>query len=286
MLLNAFVAANVPSGIRGSRDFTGDRGWIYIGNQLLRLLESRGLFQFGRKKETGVEVDDEYWITIPSDLRTVDRIYYRPSIEYTEKEHRYQHEIVNGKIKLWTPFDKKASPDSFTLSDGSTTTIKINDADATADLWNDYLLKLTDGTYSGDFIIISDTAAADGGTAVLTFLHTQDNTIDSTTGYLTDEFLMLRYIATYTDMSAANSEIPLDDMYESIFENWFCYKALAITDKRRAAYKKEFEEELDRLEDEQYTPTPDQARPEGRSLPGLEDCTAYGDADSEYIGDD
>lgn len=284
--LNTFIAAHVPQTIRGSRDFTGNRGWIYIGNQLLRLLESRGLFQFGRRKETGVEVDDDYWITIPSDLRTVDRIYYPPSIHWSEKSVRYQHEIVNGKIKLYTPFDKKASPDSFTLSDGSTTTIKINDTDCTADLWNDYLLKLTNGTYSGDFIIISDTAAADGGTAVLTFLHTQDNTIDSTTGYLTDTYLMLRYTATYTDLAAAGNEIPVDDKYESIFEPWFCYKALPITDNRRAGYKAEFEEELDRLETEQYTPTPDQVRPQGRSLPGYEECEEYEDADSEYIGDD
>lgn len=284
--LNTFIAAHVPQTVRGSRDFTGDRGWIYIGNQLLRLLESRGLFQFGRKKETGVEVDDNYWITIPSDLRTVDRIYYPPSIHYSEKEYRYKHSIVNGKIKLWAPFDKKASPDTFTLSSGSTTQITINDADCTADLWNDYLLKLTNGTYSGDFIIIGDTAAAGGGVAVLDFLHTQDNTIDSTTGYLTDEYLMLRYNAIYTDFAAANTEIPLDAMYESIFENWFCFKALSHSDKRRAGYKKEFYEDLEMLETEQYTPTPDQVRPEGRSLPGYEPCDEYEDADSDYIGDD
>ena len=285
MQLNDFVAANVPAGIRGGRDFTGNRGWIYIANNLLRYLESRGLFQLGRRKERGVEVDDSYWITIPSDFRAPIRIYYPPQIHYSEKNYTYHPEIINGKIKLWAPFDKKASPDSFTLSAGSTTTIKINDADATADLWNDYLLKLTDGTYSGDFILIADTAAVAGGTSVLTFLHTQDNTIDSTAGYLTDEFLMLKYIAEYTDVAAASDEIPVDDRYESIFENWLCYKALPPDDKRRAVYKKEFQEELDRLEDEQFTPTADQARPEGRSLPGYEDCDVFADADSDYIGE-
>lgn len=284
--LNTFIAANVPQTIRGSRAFDGDRGWIYIGNQLLRLLESRGLFYLGRIKERGVEVNDDYWITLPTDFRAIQRIYFPPSIHYSEKEYRYQYEIVQGKIKLWAPFDKKASPDTFTLSEGSTTTIKINDADATADLWNDYLLVLTNGTYSGDTIIISDTAAAAGGTSTLTFLHTQDNAIDSTTGYLTDQFLMLRYLAKYTDMSAYDDEIPVNDSYESIFEPWFCYKALSPADKRRKTYKQEFEEELDRLEDEQYTPAPDQARPEGRSLPGYELCDEYENADSDYIGDD
>lgn len=284
--LNDYVVDHVPGNVRGTRSFTGDRGWIAIANSLLRKLEQKGLFFMGRKKEVGVEVDDDYWITPPTNYRKPFRIYYPPKIHYSEKDIGYSHELVNGRIKLYVPFDKDDDPDTFTLSSGSTTVISINDADATADLWKDHLLILTNGTYSGDTIIIGSNAVVGGGVSVCTFLHTQDNIINSTAGYLTDTFLMLKYLAKFTDISAYDGEIPINDAYEEILEPWLCYKALPPGDKRRKTYKQEFLEELQSAEDEQYTPNPDQARPIARSLPGYEDCTEYEGAHNRYVGDD
>lgn len=286
MQLNTFVASYLPNDIRYTRDYTGDRGWIHLVNLLLRKLEQNKMFHLGRKKEIGVEVDEDYWITLPSDYRSLVEIYYPPSAHYTEKEYKYPAEIVNGKLKLYVPFDKDADPDAFTLSAGSTTTIKANDTDATADIWKDFLLVLTDGTYSGDTIFIISNTDVSGGTTTLTFLHTQDNTIDSTAGYLTDTFLMMKYMAQYTDMTSASGEIPIDDNYETLLRNFLCLEAIPVGDKRRKEYKEDFENDWEEAENENFTPTPDQARPMARSLPGYENCDAFEDADSDYIGED
>lgn len=287
MLLNEFIPAYIEPDIRGVRDYTGDRGWIHLVNLLLRKLESRKLYHLGRAKERGVEVDDDYWITLPTDYRRASRIYYPPVIDYRERDVNYHFETLNGRLKLEKPFDKKASPDSFTLSYGSTTQISINDADATADLWNGYLLKLTNGTYSGNFILIADTAAAGGGVSVLNFLHTQDNTTStSTTGYLTDQFLILKYFAQFTPMTSASGEIPLQDQYEDeLLANWLRFMSMPIKSKERKGYKDAFDEAMEDAECEENTPEPGNAAADARPLPGYENDTNFDRSEFDYEGD-
>lgn len=255
--LNTYISRNIRPEIRSNRDFESGRGWADLANELLQRLESEKLFNITRVWERGIEIRDGYWVdNVPSDLRTVLKIYD----PLWPQRDTYSHEHINDQIKLHDWFDKDSSPDTFTLSSGSTTGISINDADATADLWNDYLLILTDGTYSGDGIMISDTAAAAGGVSALTFLHTQPASIDSTAGYLTLTFLMLKYRTTFTTMSTYNGEIPVDDRYEYIFKNWFNYQNVPRRDPRYELYKKDFEEDWKRLVKEHATPTDDQAR--------------------------
>ena len=287
MQLNTLVAAYVYADIRMVTEFDGDRGWIQLTNLFLKKCESNGFFRVGRVKEVGVEVDNSYWIDLPSDCRgdRIIRIYY-PYALISDARYRYRYEIVNGKIKLDVDLSmsKNDDPDTFTLSAGTTTTIKINDADATADLWNDYLLVLTNGTYSGDTIIIEDTAAAAGGTSTLTFLHTQDNTIDSTAGYLTDEYLMMKYYAAFTAMTSHTGEIPINDDYEDLLGYWLNWQGMTMGDKRRKEAEKMFKERWEELEAEHFTPTIEQARPKPRELVGYINADDFDD--SEYIGDD
>ena len=285
MLLNAFVPAYIDGSVRGVRDYTGARGWVNLTNLLLRKLENKKLFHLGKMKTRGVEVDDDYWITIPTDLRKAERIFYPPSIDYRERDVNYRFEMLNGRLRLEKPFDKKASPDSFTLSSPSTTQISINDTDATADLWNDYLLKLTDGTFSGNGIIIKDSAAVGGGVAVLDFLHTEDTAIDSTAGYLTDQYLMLKYFGTFKVMTAAAEEIPIDDRYEDILVNWLNYQALPAKSKGWDKYKAAFEEDLEDAEDEENTPEDGNASADARPLDGFMNLTNYATGEFDYEGD-
>lgn len=282
----AFIADAIPRSLRHSRDFTGDRGWCDLVNQCLRRIERLGLFDLSQRKETGVEVSDNYWITIPSDFRRLLSIYYPPHIDYTEKEVKYHNEFVNGKLKLYAPFDKEGSPTSFTLSSGSTTAITINDTDAAADEWENYLLVPTNGTYRTG-IIIGEHSAADGGVTVLNFLHAQAAAIDSTAGYLTDQYLMLQYMAKFTDVSASSSEIPIDDRYEDLIKYWLCELALVGTGdvKQIKLYHDLAAECLEEHKNEAFTPNEDDARPRARSMPGLEDCDAFDDDDSDYIGE-
>lgn len=270
-----FVAREIPLELRQSRDFTGDRGWVWIVNRFLKVLAREGLWRKTIQKEMPVEVTDNFWITIPSGLRRVVEIYHPPITTWTERKITYGHDIVNGKIKLEKPFGKDDDPDSFTLSEGGTSSVKIDDDDATADLWNDYALVLTNGTYSGDAILISDTAAADGGTSLLTFRHTRATISDSTAGYLTQKYLMLLYEAAYAAVSAHTDELPIDDEFEDLLAFYIMWQAFPLNDKRRAVAKTDFNVALELAKDEHFTPTLDQAHVDGRSMPGFEDCSAY-----------
>jgi len=258
MQLNNWIANNVPQAYRGLLDYESGAGWVSLVNRLLKKLEIKGLYNTTKKKERGVEVDSDYWITPPSDMRQL----YKVTNPF-DPNNFFTWDNLNGKIKINRSFSKDSDPDTFTLSEGSTTTIKINDADATADLWNEYLLVLTDGTYSGETIVIHDTAAADTGTSILTFRHAQAGSIDSTTGYLTKDYLMLKYKSTFTTMAAYNGEIPLDDKYEDdLLLFWLLMNSVDVTDKRFPTFKSLFDEALNDVKNEQQTPAPDQARPE------------------------
>lgn len=286
MKLNEFVPAYIEPDLKGTRDYEGDRGWIHLVNLLLRKLESKKLYHLGRQKERGVEVDDDYWITLPTDYRKADRIYYPPKIDYRERDVGYHFETINGRLKLEKPFDKKDSPDTFTLSAGSTTQISINDTDATLDLWKDYLLKLTHGTYSGNFILIKGNAVVGSGVSVMDFLHTQDNTTSTaTTGYLTNQYLMLKYFAQFTPMSLAAGEIPLQDQYEDeLLANWLRFMSLPAKSKERKEYKNDFLESLDDAEVEENTPESGNAAADARELTGMENMSNFDQSEFEYKG--
>lgn len=263
MQLNNWIAEYMPQSFRGIRDFESGDGWVAIMNRLLQKLERAGLYNTTKIKERGIEVDNDYWITKPSDLRQMIEIYNPYNFQDT-----YSWEMINDKLKIKREVSKDSSPDTFTLSEGSTTTIKIDDDDATADLWNEYLLVLTNGTYSGDTIIIHDTAAADSGNSLLTFRHTQAGTIDSTSGYLTNDYLMLKYRSTFTKMSSYSGEIPIDDKYEGdLLLYWFLMNSIAVNDKKFPIYKALFDEVFSEIREEQNTPTPDQMRPVPRYWP-------------------
>ena len=284
MHLNDFVAAYLTRSVRSSRDFEGDRGWIHLANLLFRKLERNGMFAVFKEKEVAVEVDSEYWIDRPSDMRLLKRIYYPYTINSQEPKDQITiaHENLNGKIKLETPFTKNDDPTTYTLSNGNTTQVELDDGDAAKDEFSNNLLVLTDGTYSGDNILLFDNDAGGAGVAVCRFRHTHTGSIsDSTAGYLTEDYLMLVYIAKYTNMTAYDGEIPLDSNYEDILEHWFNWKSLPIGDKDKAGYKKLFEETWEDYENEIFTPTEDQARQQGRRLIGLE---GYADSYNNKYG--
>ena len=284
--LNTFIAANVPVQVTGMRDYTGARGWIALCNQILRRLESESLIRLSQYKEVGVEVTDGYWITIPSDYRNDLQIFVPGNDDY-KQEKGLPFSIVNGKIKLESAFSKDDDPDTFTLSSGGTSSVVIDDDDAAANQWEEYLLVLTDGTYSGDSIVIGEHSAAAAGLTTLNFLHTRLTSIStSTAGYLTQMYLLMRYMAQFTGLTAADDELPVDDRFANVFINGFCYLSKPVNTEERAAYRAEFENDIELLKLEIFTPTPEQARPINRSMAALENCRGYLDKHNTFVGDE
>lgn len=282
--LNTFIADRLPLDVSQGRDYSGSRGWVSLCNQLLRRLENEELIKLTQLKETGTEVDNSYWITLPSDYRSGLEIFYFSDFN---KRINIPYQIINGKIKLDESFSKSDDPDTFTLSSGGTSSIAINDDDATENQWEGYLLVLTNGTYSGDGIIIGEHSEASEGLTTLNFLHSRSTSIaTSTAGYLTQMYVMLRYMASFTGLSEYNSDIPVDQRFENILINGFCYMAKPIGSDERNAYRAEFENDIQLLKNEIFTPTPDQARPLPRSMPAL---SGYGDttgSHTDFIGDE
>ena len=284
--LNDFIAANVPVQGTQGRDYAGARGWVALANQIFRRLESEGLIRLTQLKEVGVEVTDGYWITIPSDYRSDIRIVM-PGYDDYKIDKNVPFSIVNQKIKLETAFSKKESPDTFTLSSGGTTSVAINDDDAAEDQWEEYLLVLTNGTYSGDGIIIGEHSEAAGGLTTLNFLHSRATSIaTSTAGYLTDMYLLMRYMAQFTAVTAYNSELPVDDRFANVLINGLCYLSKPINTEERQAYRAEFENDIQLLKDEIFTPTPEQVRPINRSMAALENCSGFSNNHNEFVGDE
>ena len=284
--LQNLVEGNVPRSLRQTRDYSGHRGWIDLTNKLLKRFARMQIWDKTLKKEVAVEVEDDYWITIPSDMKRLESIYYPPLRHYSEKDVRYSPSIVNGKIKLYEKFDKDETPHSFTLSGGTTSSIQINDDDANEDEWENWLLVPTDGTYQTP-ILIGEHSAASGGLTTLNFIHTQSNAIDSTAGYLTDLYLMVSYWAKWTELTAYTDEVPMSDEDEDLLGYALCMEATPITDKQGHSYFRDlFMEALEEKKDEVFTPTPDQLRPRPRPIAAFDDCEEFRNDDWEYIGDD
>lgn len=281
--LNTFISNNIPREVQQGRDYTGPCGWIYLCNQLLRRLETEGIISLTQRIETGAEVWNSSWITIPSDYRSEMEIYRYTALD-TKINIPFQ--FIQGKIKVDDDIDNDDDPEEFILSSGGTTSVKINDDDAVENQWENWLLVLTNGTYSGDSIIIGEHDEASAGYTTLNFLHTRSTSIlDSTSGYLTQMYVMLRYMATFTGLSAYDSDIPVDPRYEDVLINGLCYLAKPVGSDERNNYRAEFENDLQLLKNEIFTPTPDQARPIGRDMAALSGFDQVSGKHDEFVGD-
>lgn len=283
MQLATFIQNYVDASSRLERDFTGPRGWVHLTNLALKRYEGKGWFRLDRLKEVGVEVQNSYWITIPSDMRKPSVIFAPPFSDYRQSEKEYSFEIVNKKIKLKTPFDKKTDPDDFTLSSWGSDSVNINNATAEEDDYKDHLLVVTNGDLIGKCILIAGNSAANGGLTELNFYHSDGSgTATSTEGYITDKYLMFRYMAVFTGLTAHDDEIPIDDRFESVLAQSLKVARLSPKD---SAFKAEYQLEKDMFEEvESELFSPDEGatiRP--RLIPGL--TNDFDDDNFEYIGD-
>lgn len=283
MQLNTFIQYYIPASLRTSRDFTGPRGWVYLTNLLLKKYESFGWFNLDRKKEIGVEVNNSYWITIPSDMRLALDIYTPPTTDYTQMDRKYKWEIVNGKMKLKTPFDKKTDPTARVLSSWAVDGVSIDDSEAEASEYKDYLLVVTDGDLEDKTILIANNTAAAGGVTALEFYQNDGNVAStSIAGYLTDQYLMLQYMAVYTGLTAHTDEIPIDSRFEYVLAQSLIVEAMSKIDR---SFKIQYQIEQDMIEsinnDEFSLDAGTRIRP--RKMPGYSTCPGRND-DFEYIG--
>lgn len=276
MQLSTFIANYISNDYRTGRDFLGARGWIALTNTILKRFENKGFFSLDRVLEVGVEVENNVWISLPSDYRKGIEIY-NPFFPST----KFRYEIVNGKIKLSEKIvSKDVDPVIFTLSSFVAGSVVINDTVAVADKYKNYLLVASNKT-----AIVASNTAVSAGLSTLTFLHNVPVTAPMpTSGYLTQRYLMLKYEKSFTGLTSAADEIPVDDKFEEIIAQAI---TLEIIDKRSKSFANEYavyKDMISDFEDGQFTPDPGSARPKARFLPGYSDCSNMNE--SEYIGEE
>ena len=273
--LNNFVLNYLDKQTQATRDFTGPRGWVFLTNMILRDLESRGFFSLNQVKEIPVEVNSSFWITLPADFRSLKKIYVPPSVsgygDPDAEDQKFGYSLVNGMIRLDKAVSKNTSPTSYTLSGWSTTAVSINDTSSAANAYQDDMLVVTNGDGSGDTAYVASSTASDGTHVVLTFVQPLAVApTTSTAGYLTDEFLMLRYLASFTVMAAYTDVLPVLDKYTNVLVAGLTMYACSRGDDKYPKLQADYEAAISTLELTEFTPTPDQARPRPRVMPGYQ----------------
>lgn len=259
--LNDFIKAYIPQDLRGTRDFADDRGWINLINLLLKKIDRNNLFKLSRTIERGVVPSEDYWITKPTDLRAVIKIWDPDN----PTRDMYTYQMLWDKIKLDRAFTAEEDPDAYIISNilpgppYRTITVSIDDADSDEDEYIDWLMMPTDGTYKDDGVLINDSADV-GAVTQLAFRHSQPADFDSGNCYMTQTYLMMKYYQKFSPMTAYDEEIPINDDYEDLARYWLCKESLRVNDKRRKAYEELFKNDWDEAVVEHQTPSPDQAR--------------------------
>lgn len=269
MLLNAFISANLSREAQHTRDFTGSRGWVPLVNQFLSKIERRGLFHLGRRVEVGVEVSDSYWITPPSDFRTLISVYKPRTLDRSQSIVERQPGIINGKIKLKEEITRVESPDSYFVANGYDGYADLDTIGFTDDELEDYLFVAIDQTYAPIMLKGNTQLSEVPPVTRINYLHTPHYYPTIGYGYFTSEYVMLEYLATYTRLTAYDDEIPIDDKYEDILVNWLNYVTLPAISKSRPVLKREFLEDLEEIENEHFTLSPEDLRVEPQDLVGF-----------------
>jgi hypothetical protein len=95
---------------------------------------------------------------------------------------------------------------------------------------------------------------------------------------------MLCYDKSYTGLVAATDEIPIADNFEEVLAQALIVEAM---DKSTKAFANEYllyQNMIDDLDRDNFTPNAGSCRPKPRFLPGYSGC--FSTDDSEYIGEE
>ena len=272
--LNTFVANYIPKGLRHTRDFTGDRGWVHIGNQVIKRLEAEGFLPRDRVFEIPVWIDNDYWpnqIRVPGDFKRALGIY-----EYDDTARHYEWEWLNGQLRLREDYEDTALVDSTVrqvTSDTLTTYTTISDTGATADDWLGKAtlnIGLSPGVNNFDVecrLIYKSTVGSPNYSTIYWKKALPTAVANGDYIYLLKDFLMLRYEAVYALLTAENSEIPLDIDLETVMASGMIALASVPGSKERKQAERDFEQDIDNAGKAHFTPSVEQARPKGRDWP-------------------
>lgn len=194
-----------------------------------------GLFELEREDllpeityETGVEVENDVWVTPPSGYRRGIEMYVaeQPSIKVAFSEIQGKLKIVNDMT-----FDQEPDPETFSaVSAQAVGSVTLDVDDRTEDDLENYLIVVTAGLLAGNTFILSGNDASAGGTTKVYFLHDLSaawDPADVSAGNLIDPsyYMVLKYTGYYTPITAITDEIPVGPRFETSLKSWLLWKA-------------------------------------------------------------
>ncbi len=248
--------------------------WIsWINDGLIKFEQERLLPEI--IKETGVEVKNDVWITPPSGYRYGIEIFnpLQPSIIYPFRESE-------NKLRLTAAltFDKQSDTEAVSaFSAQAAATVELNIIGHGEDDMKNFLLVITAGTLASRTYILSANADSGVSTTQVTYLHELSTAwiaAQATAGYLVDsnQYLILRYIETFTPMTVLSEEIPIANKFEPALKPWLMWKAWervrSVTNDAKH-WEEQYEKEMAKLRAERFS-IGRSRRIRGRRLHGLE----------------
>jgi hypothetical protein len=233
--LNTLVS-QLPT--RLQRRYLGDNGETFItwANDALTELEQEGhLPEINR--EAGVTVENDIWITPPSDYRRGLEIYNpeEPEIKYPFIETVGDTSDLKLKLDERMTFGEEETPQAISaFSAQATDSISINVSGLSEDAYKDWLLKITAGTIAPRSYRIASNDASAGGVTKLYFLHSLSTALtaaQATAGQMVnkDYYLVLRYISLFTPISAITDNVPVADRFVKAVKAFIFWKAFEWT---------------------------------------------------------
>jgi len=254
--------------------------WI---NDLLEELSGSGFLMPSLKHETGVVVDNLVWITKPSGLRHINKIYHPDyyDLEYTYQEIENKIKLTNVQVQVATPDDTADAFQNYAVG-----SMDINITDAEEDDYEDCLLVIDGGTEEGTTIKLSGNDAADSGYTKVYFYHDLATALDGTkitSCYLLDttNYVMIEHSSTFDEVSGESSEIPIQDKYERrityAYLRWKVEEAVISISKETKEFEKNYYRVKSALKTELRSNMVTSVQP--RKMPGL---SQYSEGANEF----
>ncbi len=260
--------------------YTASGHFVSWMNELLEELQERG-FLSTQIKEIGCIVENDRWISKPSDLIKLERIWFPD-----DYRHEVRVEDVNNRFKLKdreiiTAEDDWTVITSFSNYALTGMTLGYTGIDPVIeDELEDDLLLITAGTSSGLSMIIDANDATTANTTAVTFEHPLDAVLDGvkvTEAKIVPktEYLMMKYQSSISEISAVGDEVPVTaDIEKRLIPTWLrwcCERQAMATSNETQYWGGEVDKILYKLQASRLSVPIRPAK--GRRLVGLENCS-------------